>query len=255
MECLGGKWKRPNRRFPGGPLGPLLLVSLFLAAGCAAPPSEAPDPGTETNGAPGFPEAPVSLPEPHRQGEQPLETALSRRESLRSFASQPLALEEISQLLWAGQGIVADSITGATRTAPSAGATHPLVLYLVTPATDELAAGVYRYNPGGHSLDPVKGGDRRQDLAEAALDQAFVGEAPVITVIGAHYVETTRAYGERGERYAKMESGHAAQNICLQARALELGSVVIGAFCDETVSEVLGTDTEPLYIIPLGKPE
>jgi nitroreductase len=56
-------------------------------------------------------------------------------------------------------------------------------------------------------------------------------------------------------RYVHMEAGHAAQNICLQATALDLGVVTIGAFHDDQVKDIVGLpeNESPLYVIPVGK--
>ena len=74
-------------------------------------------------------------------------------------------------------------------------------------------------------------------------------------VIAAVYERTTTKYGDRGVRYVHIEAGHAAENICLQATALDLGVVTVGAFYDELVRDVMGMteDEAPLYVIPVGK--
>jgi len=136
------------------------------------------------------------------------------------------------------------------RAAPSAGATYPIEIRAVTPD------GIFRYVPEGHKLIQEKTGDLRRELSQAALSQSFIAEAPCNFVISAVYERTTMRYGERGIRYVHIEVGHAAENIHLQAVALGLGSVPIGAFYDEKVTAVLDLpDNEvPLYIIPVGYP-
>jgi SagB-type dehydrogenase family enzyme len=98
--------------------------------------------------------------------------------------------------------------------------------------------------------------DLRDELAAAALDQRAVSEAAVDFVVTAIYSRTTRKYGQRGERYVHIETGHLGQNIHLQAVALGLGSLSVGAFSDEEVRKVLSLPQEevPLYIIPVGHP-
>jgi SagB-type dehydrogenase family enzyme len=90
----------------------------------------------------------------------------------------------------------------------------------------------------------------------AALDQEWVGSAPLNFVVAAAFERTTGKYGERGVRYVWQESGHAAQNIYLQAVALGLGNVVVGAFHDAEVERILelSDQEKPAYVIPIGVP-
>ena len=171
---------------------------------------------------------------------------------MREFVDTPLTLEEVSQLLWAAQGITAK---WGGRTAPSAGALYPLELYVVVGNVDGLPQGVYKYRPAGHDLVKVVDGDQRSRLAEAAVGQSWVRDGAIDIVVAAVYERTMRKYKERGIRYVHMEAGHAAQNIYLQATTMDLGMVTVGAFFDEQVSEILGMpkDEAPLYVIPVGR--
>ncbi len=189
----------------------------------------------------------VTLSTPDQRGEVSLEEALTRRRSIREFREEGLTSEEISQLLWAGQGVT-DS--RGFRTAPSAGALYPLELYVAT------GEGVYHYLPQSHRLAMLSPEDSRLRLWEVGLKQDALREAPVIIVMAAVYARTEAKYGPRAERYVCLEAGHAAQNILLQATALDLGAVPIGAFYDQKVQEVLAlpSDHEPLYLIPVGHP-
>jgi len=194
----------------------------------------------------------IRLPTPQRDGKMSLERCLHLRRSVRAFAEAPLRLDEVSQLLWAAQGVTGE---GGLRTAPSAGARYPLEVYFLAGKVEGLAAGIYKYRPAGHSLRQVAGGDRRRDLAQAALGQQFIAEAPGVFVIAGVYERTAQRYGERASRYVHIEVGHAGQNICLQAVALGLGSVTVGAFRDEQVKRVVGMPAEeaPLYVLPVGR--
>lgn len=194
----------------------------------------------------------IDLPEPKSDGDVSVEEALLKRRSDRDYADTSLKLAEISQLLWAAQGVTNRM---GFRTAPSAGALYPLEVYLVAGKVEELAAGVYKYQPLSHRLVRVAAGDRRADLAAAALGQSCIKNSPASIVFSAVYERVTRKYRDRGIRYVHMEAGHAAQNVYLQAVPLDIGTVVIGAFYDEKVQKVLGlpNDEEPLYIIPVGK--
>ena len=193
----------------------------------------------------------IKLPEPRYQSDISLEESLLQRRSVRDYPGEALSLGEVSQLLWAAQGITAQ---WGGRTAPSAGALYPLEVYVVVGNVQNLAAGVYRYEPEGHELLRIVEGDKRGDLASASLAQACVKEGAIDIVFAAVYQRTTRKYGERGIRYVHMEVGHVAQNVCLQAVAMNLGTVTIGAFNDEKVCRLLNLpqDKRPLYLIPVG---
>jgi SagB-type dehydrogenase family enzyme len=194
----------------------------------------------------------VTLPEPRYDSDVSIEQTLLSRRSIRSFADEPLTLQEVSQLLWAAQGIT-DSL--GRRTAPSAGALYPLEIYAVAGNVKNLSSGVYKYEPEKHQLVRVMDGDMRDELANAALGQSSVRGGAVAFVITAVYERTTVKYGDRGIRYVHIEVGHAAENLCLQATAMDLGAVTVGSFDDEQVAAVLNLpeDEQPLYIIPVGR--
>jgi len=189
----------------------------------------------------------IQLPEPRYEGPVSLEETLYLRRSVREFADEPLSWDEISQLLWAAQGITDPQ---GRRTAPSAGALYPLELYLLT------ADGLFHYDPEEHTLQRLRSGDLRRDVHAASLEQESILQAPITLVFSAVYHRTAQRYGaQRSPRYVHMEVGHAAQNVLLQAVALGLGAVPIGAFHDDRVQEVLGLpdDHELLYLIPVGR--
>ena len=194
-------------------------------------------------------ESRIPLPAPHTSGPVSLEAAIAQRRSVRRYAPGDLSLEQIGQLLWAAQGITGDRV--ALRAAPSAGACHPLEFYVCR------ASGVWHYEPRHHRLTRHLEQDIRGPLAAAAWGQQFIAEAPCVFAISAIFERTTRRYRERGRlRYVPIDVGHAAQNLLLQAVALELVSVPVGAFDDAAVRQVLGLprQEELLYILPVGRP-
>lgn len=194
----------------------------------------------------------VRLPPPRLTGGMAVESALQGRRSVREYARAALSLQELGQLLWAAQGTTSPD---GHRTAPSAGALYPLELNVVAGNVTDLAAGVYRYLPAEHRLAPVAAGDRRRALAAAALDQDWMRSAPAALVIAAVHERTARKYGARAERYVHLEAGCAAENVALQAVALGLGTVVVGAFDDAEVAKVtaLRAEERPIAILPLGR--
>jgi SagB-type dehydrogenase family enzyme len=194
---------------------------------------------------------PVDLPEPRFTGDVSLEQALLQRRSVRRFNKMPLTLAQVSQLLWAAQGITHPS---GFRTSPSAGALFPLEVHLVADRVEGLDPGIYRYLPSSRQLVKGKDGSRLNNLAEAGLGQAVIRQAPAAIVISGIFTRTTGKYGRRGIQYVFMEAGHAGQNILLQAVSSGLAGVPIGAFDDDAVSRLMDfPDNEtPLYIIPVG---
>ena len=194
----------------------------------------------------------IPLPEPVVTTEVSLEQLLARRRSVREYADAEITLTDVGQLLWSAQGITHPQ---GYRTAPSAGALYPLKLYLLAGRVQGLDAGVYHYDPDGHRLIPTGDGDLRKPLARAALFQSCLQEAAAVVVFAAVYERTTRKYGERGIRYVHMEVGHAAQNLFLQAVALNLATVVVGAFDDDAVARLLDlpANVRPLVLMPVGR--
>lgn len=197
-------------------------------------------------------ETDIILPQPRHKSDITLEETMLLVKSVRRYSNAALTLQQISQLLWAAQGV---KNAAGKRTVPSAGATYPLEVYAVIGNAEGIACGVYKYNPFKHCLSKTQAGDIRQNLSLAALGQESVAQAPISIVIAAVRERTTERYGKRGIRYVDMEVGHAAQNVCLQAVALGLGTVMVGAFDDNDVTGVLKLpDNEiPLYIIPTGR--
>lgn len=191
----------------------------------------------------------IQLPAPRTEGTLTLEETLAMRRSVREFSDAPLTLDELGQLLWAAQGITHPA---GYRTAPSAGALYPLEMYVMT------GEGVYHYEPAEHRLSLHEQGDLRPALHRVALRQDPVLNAPAVFVLTAVYERLEQKYGgERSPRYVHLEAGHAAQGLLLQAVALGLGAVPIGAFVDDQVKEVLSLPDrhQPLYLIPVGHPD
>lgn len=188
----------------------------------------------------------IALPKPDIKGRVSLEQTIAKRRSVRIFSSKSLTLKQISQLLWAAQGVTEKNYS--LRSVPSAGALYPLELYIITPE------GLMHYQPDGHLLETISKEDLRINLSKASLGQSPVVNAAMDIVICAVYERVTRKYSDRGIRYVHMEAGHAAQNIHLMAVSLGLGSVSIGAFNDSDVQKLLKLDAnvKPVYIIPIG---
>jgi SagB-type dehydrogenase family enzyme len=193
----------------------------------------------------------VSLPPPRSKGNLSLEETLLGRRSIRQFSTGALSIGDLSQLLWSAQGITNEM---GFRTAPSAGATFPLEIFIMANQVSGLRKGIYHYNPFDNTLELIHEKDVSSDVARVSYSQSMIHEAGAVIVFGAVFERTTQRYDERGIRYVYNEIGHASQNVHLQAVSLGLGTVVVGAFRDEEVEQILGLDPQirVLYMMPVG---
>ena len=196
----------------------------------------------------------MDLPNVQTDGTVSLEKTIKVRRTIRSFTAQQLTLEQFSQLLWAAYGITEGR--GYKRAAASGGACYPMDIYAIVgeDGVKGINAGIYHYEPMGHSVSLIVEGDFREELARASLGQMWMATPPLSLAICSEYDRITDRYGDRGVRYAMIEAGHIGQNIFLQAEALGLGAGIVGAFQDEAVIQVMGTPPshEPLLIMPVG---
>ena len=227
-----------------GPIGALVAAIIGLACGASSSGRATPaEPMAIAAAA-----TTLALPAPDRDGVFPLERAIQARRSVREFAPTPVSTPHLGQLLWAAQGVT-ERATGR-RAAPSAGATYPLDLFVALPD------GWYHYEPVGHALTRLATDDRRARLAIAGLDQPALGAAPAIVVMTGRIDRTRARYGDRALRFVWQESGHAAQNLLLQAVSLDLAAVPIGGFDEQAVRTAvdLASAVTPLYLLPLGHP-
>ncbi len=236
------KWKAFGAALPLAAAACLLFCSEVRTVG--------PDQAPAT--ARGAQEKRIALPETAPDGAVSVERAIQQRRSVRHYTDAPITISELSQMLWAAQGITHKG--RGLRAAPSAGALYPLEILVAAGRVTGLKPGLYRYVPAGHALETVAGGDVRADIVRAALRQTWAEKAPAIILVTAVYGRTTRKYGERGVRYVHMEVGHASQNLWLQAVALGLKGGIIGAFDDDALARVakLGKDESPLCILTIG---
>lgn len=217
----------------------------------------------------------VPLPPPRIEEPGPaLWEAVALRRSVRSFADEPLTLQELSQLLWASTGATHVAPNHLYRAAPSAGGLYPIETYVAVRAVRDLDAGLYHYRVAGverdaggpservypaqgHVLERIGAHDISAPLAEAALDQGMVTRAPAVFIWTAVYERSRWKYRERAYRYVYLDAGHVAAQLSLAAVALGLGSCQIGAFFDSEVDSLLGIDgvnEGTVYLSAVGKP-
>ncbi len=204
-----------------------------------------------------YPAAPrIALPPATMEGGPGLWEILRRRRSVRDFARQWISRSDLSQLLWAAQGVTAEMEGYALRTAPSAGALYPVETYLSVQAVEEVPQGLYHYDVRGRALEQIQAGDFRIAVAQAALEQDMVYYAHLVFIWTAIFQRSKWKYDQRAFRYVYLDAGHIAQNVALAAVALGLGSCQIAALYDDEMNALLGVDgrTEStIYMTVVGK--
>ena len=183
----------------------------------------------------------IKLPKPNYRG-MALEETIEKRRSVRNYSQKALSLSQLSQLLFAAEGVTGSLYGHPLRSAPSAGALYPFEIYLIVNNVQGLSQGIYHYAVRDHALELLRDGDFRSQITNAGLKQDMLGEANVTFVLSAIFDRTRHKYGERGFRYVYIEAGHISQNIYLQAVSLGLGSVSVGAFLDNKVNQLIGLD-------------
>jgi SagB-type dehydrogenase family enzyme len=200
----------------------------------------------------------VKLPAPERAGGMPVWETVGRRRSVRDFRRSPLSAADLSQILWASQGVTKVAGEYALRSAPSAGALYPVETYLSVQLVEDIEPGIYHYSVREHELERLQAGDFRGAVAEAALDQGFLAEAAVVFAWTAVFGRSKWKYKERAYRYVYLDAGHIAQNVAIAAVALGLGSCQVAALYDDEVNGILGVDgigESILYMTALGRPQ
>lgn len=194
----------------------------------------------------------VALPEPDKAGGKTLREVMATRRSVRHFTEEAVSLQELSQLLWAAQGVTNER---GWRTVPSAGAKRPIELYIVADRVEGLEPGLYHYRPDEHRLGLVRSLATSVELQATCRNQASVGRAAMNVVVVGVVWRVEEKYGpERSERYVVVEGGAVLEHLSLEAHALGLGSVIIGGFSDDEVQGYVNTDAMPIGVLPIGRP-
>jgi SagB-type dehydrogenase family enzyme len=198
------------------------------------------------------------LSQPITTGGSPLWEVIAERRSVRRYQPEPLAEQELSQLLWASQGITARRANIELRAAPSAGALYPVETYVVIHSVAQIESGIYHYNVPDHALEQLAVGDFRSTIARAALDQRIAFAANAVFVWTGVFPRSRWKYRQRAYRYVYLDAGHIAQNLALAAVGLGLVTCQIAALYDGEANELLGIDGDDestLYMTVVGRPE
>jgi SagB-type dehydrogenase family enzyme len=199
-----------------------------------------------------------SLPPPDLKGHLPLSSAIQKLRQSEDLRNHVLNIKEISQLLWAVQGITHGP---GHRTVPSAGATYPLEIYVIHNGSTTLKKGVYNYIPDSHQLNNVSYVQNTSMLLSSLTgkDQDAVSNVSTTFLILADYSRTTQRYNSyhplydyRGIQYVHLEVGHAVQNFLLQLTSLNLKSRVIANFTSQQIKSFLDTTLDPMAVLPVG---
>lgn len=206
---------------------------------------------------PSYPQL-ISLSQPPLDNGPNLWKVLLHRRSIREYRKAPLSLEELSSLLWATQGITAKASYPSYRTAPSAGALHPIDTYLVVNRVERLEPGMYFLRVQDFSLEVRNKGDFSRQISRAALDQEMARAAAVVFIWVAVIHRCRQKYRQRAYRYVYLDCGHLGQNLYLAATAMNLGCCGIAAFYDDEVNELIGVDGHEetaVYLATVGRKE
>lgn len=207
----------------------------------------------------------IELPAPSFDGSTSVENALLTRRSERVYLQNAIKFEDLSQILWAAQGVTREIDTvprvfigekwfGGVRTAPSAGALFPIELYIAAGNVENIDPGLYKYNALNHTLIKIMDGDKREEVRKAALGQSAVKNGPACIIVAANIGRTEYKYKSRASQYVYIESGAVCQNIYLQCNTLGIGTVLIGAIREDPMKIALGLpDSEtPIAVMPIG---
>ena len=182
------------------------------------------------------------LPEPDLKSGKPLMQCFAQRRSSRSFSTEKLPDQIISEILFAADGVTRRD---GRKTVPTARNAQNQRVYVF------MADGIYLYNGRKHALRPVLQGDYRSKCGT----QAFHGKAPLILV----FVSEMTAVGNTAELqalYAGNHSGSASQNVYLYAASKGLSTVVCGLLDRKVLKEILKLkeNEQVIFSQPVGFP-
>lgn len=160
----------------------------------------------------------VKLAAPRIDKDHPFLEVLKNRSTRREFSTRDLSLQELSDLLWAADGI--NRPESGKRTAPSAMDMQEIDIYVAT------AKGLYLYDAKNALLVMKITGDIREITGR----QPFVKDAPVNLIYVADFSRMSRLSAEARDFYAAADTGFISENVYLYCSSSGLATVVRGLF-------------------------
>jgi SagB-type dehydrogenase family enzyme len=207
----------------------------------------------------------IALP-PYRRVREPIGSVIRARRSVRDYSGKPMSMEELSTILFYGDGIsgsmpvdnVPETVTlGRSqqvelRTAISGGALYPISLYVLALNVSDLKTGVYRYLPRYPALKCVSQSDQAFPVSEVAqFGDIKADKANFFVAYGYRVFDNARKYGESGLAFALIEVGAIATNIHLICTALGIGSCDVGSFSKRRLEKLLHLDGMSEHMVHL----
>ncbi len=201
----------------------------------------------------------IALPAPHLPlAPVDIHTLIAQRRTQRAYVPAPLALAELSFLLWSTQGVQQHTPGERTlRTVPSAGACHAFETLLLVNNVAGLAPALYRYVATQHALTVFSSSKSMlDDVRDGFRNMNLVTLSAVVFIWVCVRERMTWRFGERGWRYVLLDAGHVCENLYLAGEACGCGTSAIGAFNDADINAALGLDGAGqlvIYAASLGK--
>lgn len=184
----------------------------------------------------------VELPVPRMEGGMPLMEVLAKRATTRAFNPEELPLEELSNLLWAANGVNRKEI--GKRTAPSARNAQEIDIYV------SMSNGLFFYNPVRNTLECVL----KDDIRAKISDQKFFKDASIVLVFVGNYDKMEGFSKEAQEFYSATDVGYVSQNVYLYCAQADLATVVCGSFDKEFLNKVLKIKNGKVLLVqPVGR--
>lgn len=197
----------------------------------------------------------IPLPRPDlarlTRHDPPLTQVLERRRSVRKPATVPLTIGELGEFLFRvgrvrrrRRATTALPYETTSRPYPSGGACYPLEIYLAVSRCTGLERGLYHYEPRGHRLEPVVGGEAHVDDLLRDTRHTFGAVPPVLVVLTARFGRLTWKYRSMAYSVLLKDVGVLLQTMYLVATAMHLAPCAVGCGDAERSARALGTRFE-----------